>query len=79
MNSIQIYTTPSCAFCKMAKEYFRSRNLEYKEFDVASDAEKRMEMIQISGQLAVPVIKINGKIILGFDKNAIDRALKSND
>ena len=59
----------------MAKEYFKSKNLEYKEYNVAEDAVKRQEMVQKTGALSVPVIVINGKIIIGFSKGKIDEAL----
>ena len=59
----------------MAKEYFKSKNLDYKEYDVASDAQKRKEMVEKTRQMGVPVIDINGKIIIGFDKSKIDQLL----
>ncbi len=76
MNNIKIYTTPSCGYCKMAKEYFKSKDLQYEEYDIAADAEKRQEMIKMTGQMSVPVIIVNDKGILGFDRPAIDAALK---
>jgi len=77
MTSVEIYTTPTCAYCKMAKEYFKSKNLEYKEYNVAEDAVRRQEMINKTGAMSVPVIVINGKIIIGFNKGRIDEALAS--
>lgn len=71
-----IYTTITCPFCKMAKEYFRSKGIEYEEKDVTHDAGLQQEMIGKSGQLAVPVLDIGGKVIVGFNKPAIDEALK---
>ena len=75
MASVKIYTSPACAFCKFAKEYFESKNIEYEEYDVSTDAEKRDELIQKSGGLSVPVIDIDGKIIVGFNKGKINEAL----
>ncbi|MBI2068549.1 MAG: glutathione S-transferase N-terminal domain-containing protein [Candidatus Yanofskybacteria bacterium] len=72
---IKIYTTPTCAYCKMAKEYFKSKGIEYEEFDVMSDVAKREEMVKKSGQLGVPVIDIDGKIVMGFDKPKINQYL----
>lgn len=72
---IKIYTTPTCPYCKMAKEYFKSKNLQYEEYNVAADRAKVQEMVEKSGQLGVPTIEINGKIIVGFDRRAIDEAL----
>ncbi|MBI2064284.1 MAG: glutathione S-transferase N-terminal domain-containing protein [Candidatus Yanofskybacteria bacterium] len=75
MNKITIYTTPYCAYCKMAKEYFKSKDVQYEEYDVMSDIAKREEMVKKSGQLGVPVIDINGKIVIGFDKPKINEYL----
>lgn len=72
---VKIYTTPSCVYCKMAKEFFKTNGIEYGEFDVAADEKARNEMIEKSHQLGVPVIEINGEIFVGFDKNALAEAL----
>lgn len=74
-NKIKIYTTPSCAYCKMAKEYFKSKGLEWEEYDVSVDIAKQKEMIDMTGQFGVPVIDIDGKIVLGFDKAKINEYL----
>ncbi len=57
----------------MAKEYFKSKGLEYEEYDVATDIEKQKEMIAKTGQFGVPVIDMDGKIVIGFDRTQIDR------
>lgn len=75
MANIKIYTTPWCGFCKMAKEYFQLKGWGYEEFDVMKDMKARDELVAKSGQLAVPVIDIDGKIIIGFDKGKIDAAV----
>ncbi|MEX2090878.1 MAG: glutaredoxin domain-containing protein [Candidatus Paceibacterota bacterium] len=75
MDKVTIYTTSYCAYCKMAKEYFKSKNVEYTEYDVMSDVSKRDEMVKKSGQLGVPVIDINGKIVIGFDRPKINEYL----
>ena len=74
-SKIEIYTTPSCAYCHMAKEYFKSKNLSYEEYDVMKDVQKRQEMTTETGQMGVPVIKINGKIVIGFNKGKINELL----
>lgn len=66
--SVLIYSTPSCPFCKMAKQYFNEHNISYTEKDAMNDAAAREEMVKKSGQMGVPVIDIDGKIIVGFDK-----------
>ncbi len=73
---VKIYTTPTCPYCEMAKQYFKSKNIEYEEVDVSSDIKGAREMIEKSGQIGVPVIEIDDKIIIGFNKAAIERALK---
>ena len=65
---VKIYTTPTCAFCHAAKEFFREHNIKFEEFNVATDAKARDEMIKKSGQLGVPVIDVGGKLIIGFNR-----------
>ena len=72
---VKIYTTPSCVYCKMAKEFFKTNGAQYEEYDVAVDEKARNEMIEKSHQLGVPVIEIDGEIFVGFDKNALAEAL----
>ena len=70
-----IYTTPYCVYCKMAKEFFKKNNVQCEEKDVAIDLKAREDMLQKSGQMGVPVIEINGKIIIGFDQGHLREAL----
>lgn len=74
--AITIYTTPSCGYCKLAKDYFQKNNVKYTEYNVAADLKKADEMVRKSGQMGVPVIDINGKIIVGFNRPEIEKALK---
>jgi glutaredoxin 3 len=76
MASVTIYTTPTCAYCKMTKEFFKENNIEYAEKDVATDAEARDKMIQVSGQMGVPVVDIDGKLVIGFDKAKLSELLE---
>lgn len=75
MKNVTIYSTPTCHFCQLAKEYMKNHNIAYAEHDVASDLEKRKEMIDKSGQMGVPVIDIEGKIIVGFDEGEFAEAV----
>lgn len=68
MPTVKIYTTPSCVYCRMTKEFFKAHNVEFKEFDVATDLAAREEMITKSGQFGVPVTDINGELVIGFDQ-----------
>lgn len=75
MPNIKIYTTPTCAYCKMAKEHFKKNNLAYEEYNVMTDLQRRQEMLDKTHQFGVPVIDIDGKIIIGFDKAKVNVAL----
>ena len=75
MANVRIYTTPACVYCKMAKEFFAKNSVAYEEKNVAQDAAARDEMIQKSGQLGVPVIDVDGKIIVGFDQPELKETL----
>lgn len=75
MANIEIYSTPWCAYCKMAKEYFKKNNITYTEHDVSQDVVKRQEMLDKTHQFGVPVIIIDGKIVIGFDRGKINQLL----
>jgi len=70
-KKVVIYTTPTCTYCKMAKEFFNEKGISYEEHDVAADLEKRQEMVDKSGQMGVPVIIIGDEITVGFDQEKI--------
>ena len=78
MAKVLIYTTPTCVYCNMAKAFFKENNIKYEEFNVAEDSDKAREMIEKTGQQGVPVIDIDGKLIIGFDKEAVKEALGLN-
>jgi len=73
---IRIYTTPVCAYCKMAKEYFKSKALEYEEIPLVGDPEAQQLVMSKAGMIAAPIIEINGKFIVGFNRQEIDNAIK---
>ena len=75
-RKVKIYTTPSCNYCVQAKEYFTERGIEFETFDVTKDGDALKEMKSVSGGArSVPVIAINDKVIIGFDRGAIEKAL----
>lgn len=74
-HKVKIYTTPTCVYCGLAKKYFNENNVEYSEVDVTKDRAAAQEMIQKSGQMGVPVIEVDSKIIVGFDRPALKDAL----
>ncbi len=71
MQKVTIYSTPTCHFCRMAKEFFKDNNVEFEDFDVSQNLDKRKEMMDKSGQMGVPVIIIGEKLIVGFNKPQI--------
>jgi glutaredoxin-like YruB-family protein len=64
---VEIYSTPTCHFCHMAKDWLTEKNIPYVDYNVAQDMEKRKEMVDITGQLGVPVIKVGNDVMIGFD------------
>ncbi len=75
MQKVRIYSTPTCHFCHMARDFFKENNVEFEDFDVSQDLEKRKEMMDKSGQMGVPVIIIGEKLIVGFNKPQISELL----
>lgn len=73
---VKVYSTPTCTYCKTLKEYLKSKNVDFDEIDVSKDEKELQKMIKDSGQMGVPVVDINGIIIVGFDKIKIDELLK---
>ena len=73
---VKMYTSPYCHFCHLAKDYMDKKGVKYEEINVLGNQKRAKEMIEISGQDAVPVIVIDDKIIVGFDQKGIDEALK---
>ena len=74
-KKVTIYSTPTCHFCQLAKEFFGEKGVEYTEHDVSTDLEKRKEMIEKSGQMGVPVIYVDEEMTVGFDKDKLSTML----
>ncbi|MGL4452376.1 MAG: glutaredoxin domain-containing protein [Sarcina sp.] len=72
---VKIYSTPICPWCDKAKDYLKRKEVEYTEYNVQEDMEAREEMVSKTKQMGVPVLDINGTMIVGFDRKAIDEAL----
>lgn len=70
--TVKVYSTPACPYCIMVKKYLETKNVNYEDYDVTKDSIARGEMVSKSGQRGVPVVDIDGNIILGFDKDRID-------
>ena len=73
---VKIYSTKTCPWCMKTKEYLKKHKIKYQDIDVGQDQKAAQEIIKKSGQTGVPVIEIEGKIIIGFDELAIKKALK---
>lgn len=75
MKSVSIYSTPTCHFCHAAKDFFGEHNVPFTDYDVSTDLAKRSEMIDMTGQMGVPVIRIDDDVIVGFDEEKIKELL----
>lgn len=75
MEKAIIYSTPSCHFCHAAKAFFDENNVEYEDINVAEQPDKREEMIEMTGQMGVPVIKIGNEVMVGFDEGKVKQVL----
>lgn len=73
--TIKIYSTPSCTYCHAAKEFFKEKKVKFTDVDVASNIEERKEMIQKSGQMGVPVIEIDEQVIVGFNRELLEKKI----
>lgn len=75
MTKVKVYSTPTCPWCTKVKNWLKEEKIDFKNINVAEDDAARKEMIEKSGQMGVPVLDVNGTIIVGFDKDAITKAL----
>ena len=75
MASVTIYSTPTCVYCNMAKSFFKANNVAYTEHNVASDLDARKQMIDKTGQMGVPVIDVDGEVIVGFNEDKLKALL----
>jgi len=74
-KNVLVYSTPTCPYCIRAKQFLKENNIQFTNYDVSSDKVKADEMVEKSGQMGVPVIDIEGEIIVGFDKDKIKQTL----
>jgi glutaredoxin-like YruB-family protein len=74
-KEVTIYSTPTCHFCHMAKEFFDAHKIRYTDHNVATDLAKRREMVEKSGQMGVPVITVGDDLVVGFDESRLKELL----
>ncbi len=73
---VKVYTTPVCPYCFTLKEFLKEHNVKFKEIDVSQNEKVKKEIVKKTGKLEVPVVEINGEIMVGFDKEKITELLK---
>ena len=76
MTNVTIYTTPTCPFCVQAKKYMKDRGVQYTEYNVMEDIEKRNEMVELSGQMGVPVLVVGEEVLIGFNPAVLGKLLE---
>ena len=74
-KNVKVYSTPTCPWCVRAKQFLKDNSIPFENADVSSDSQAADEMVQKSGQMGVPVLDIDGTVIVGFDKEKIKSAL----
>ena len=74
-KTVAIYSTPTCHFCQMTKDFFAEHSIQYTNYDVSKDLERRQEMFNITNQMGVPVIVIGNDVVIGFDKEKLAELL----
>lgn len=74
-KKITIYSTPTCIYCRMAKDFLKDKNIPFTDCDLTQDAVKREEVIKKTGQMAVPVIEVDGEFMIGFDEGQLSKML----
>jgi glutaredoxin 3 len=77
-TQVTIYSAPWCAFCHAAKQFLDSKKVKYKDIDVDADHKAAMELVQKTGQAGIPVLQIGSEVIIGFNRPAIESALRAN-
>lgn len=75
-KNIKVYSTPTCPFCIRAKQFLKDNNVIFEDIDVSANQDKAQEMMKKSGQMGVPVLDIDGEIVVGFDKAQIKELLQ---
>ena len=75
-HTVTVYSTPACSWCQAVKEHLRSHSVSFEDIDVSADMDRAREMVEKSGQYGVPVLDIDGEIVIGFDRTRINTLLE---
>lgn len=75
--TIRVYTTPTCPYCRLVKEFLKEKSLPFEEVDVTADHQAVQHMVKLSGQMGVPVVEIDGKVIVGWNKAALEETINA--
>jgi len=75
MPKVKVYSTPTCPYCVTLKEFLKSKEIDFEDIDVSKDMEAQKDMIERSGQMGVPVVDIDGEMVIGFDRERISKLL----
>lgn len=73
---VKLFVTPGCPYCFTLKEFFKENKIKFKEIDISQDEKAKAEMIKKTGKMEVPIVEINGEIVIGFNKEKISKLLK---
>ena len=77
MANVKVYSTPTCPYCRQAKDYLKEKGVDFTDLNVATDIEARNEMVKKSGQMGVPVIEFDGNIVIGFNRAKLDQLISA--
>ena len=75
---VKVYSTPTCGYCRMAKQYLTEKGVDFKEYDVSVDSTAASEMVNLTGQMGVPVITVDNEVVIGFNRAMLDKLLSKN-
>lgn len=79
MTHVKIYSTPTCPYCQQAKKWLAEKGVDFDDIDVSQDREAARQMVEKSGEMGVPQIEVNGKMIVGFNKEALEQEIGGDD
>jgi len=76
--NVKVYSTPTCPYCKLTKDYLKEKGVSFEDIDVSADSQAAQEMVKLSGQMGVPVVDVDGHVIVGWNKTMLEEALSGS-